>query len=772
MDAVFLKLLNMSLTASWIVLAVLVLRLLLQKAPKWINCLLWGVVGLRLIFPFSIESLFSLIPSAEPLPSDLPMTQTPAIDSGFEVIDEVVNPIIYDSFAPTPTNSANPMQIVIAVAAIVWLCGLIGMIVYGAISYLRLRLRVRASICQDGNVYLCDDIDSPFILGVIRPRIYLPSGMTQEQMGYVIGHERAHLRRLDHIWKPVGFVLLCLHWFNPMLWVAYILLCRDIEKACDEKVIRDMDDESKKGYSETLVACSVHRRAVMACPLAFGEVGVKDRIKSVLHYKKPAFWIILVAVVALVVTGVCFLTDPLAKKDPSSEGDESTKNVFTDIDYYEWTGEYNESTFTAAVNEYVSAQMKPVVYSWESCIATVQLAVEYPIGSCSVVDFGLVEDGMESKYPAYAPSDVHIEVQDNIADIGVGMHLSSYNAYERLFYVIEMKDTAGVAHYYYFRVDYTDCWGRDPADGRKAMRRIANRDLKYDHLAYTVMTSFPLPADSPYLSLDLYINANTLYTIGSDGIGITEIGTLKSLPVRLTKQKFDDLFILDNTLGKGPFAEELRENNAVAWEILGSTQSDDSSAMAPLYLLFQKDGTVYCIYRVMLDGQIMVHTVFGYKATETVHLRIRDNSYISWDYSAQPQISLYEFPNTEFTWDGGVSVTNTAGKKHTLFWGAVKIYFADLNQDGYREMVAEARDGDERHFIVVYDIKHETEYVLNTYAFFLRSKNGVLLVNGFDYKNDTFFDESTMKLSETEDGYVLELYAGTELWHQKKGVPQ
>ena len=319
MDAVFLKILNMSLTANWIVLAVLLLRLLLKRAPKWVSCLLWGVVGLRLIFPFSIESLFSLIPSAEPLPSDLPMTQTPAIDSGFEVIDRVVNPIIYDSFAPTPTVSVNPMQIVITVAAIVWLCGLVGMIAYGVISYLRLRLRVRASIRQDGNVYLCDDIDSPFILGVIRPRIYLPSGMTQEQMGYVIGHERAHLRRLDHIWKPLGFALLCLHWFNPLLWVAYILLCRDIEKACDEKVIRDMDDESKKGYSETLVVCSVHRRTVMACPLAFGEVGVKDRIKSVLNYKKPAFWIILVAVVALVVTGVCFLTDPINKEPQEPE---------------------------------------------------------------------------------------------------------------------------------------------------------------------------------------------------------------------------------------------------------------------------------------------------------------------------------------------------------------------------------------------------------------------------------------------------------------------
>lgn len=351
MDAVFLKLLNMSLTAGWIVLAVLVLRLLLQKAPKWINCLLWGVVGLRLIFPFSIESLFSLIPSAEPLPSDLPVAQVPVIDSGFEVIDGVVNPILSESFAPTPEVSANPMQIVIAVAAIVWLCGLVGMIAYGAISYLRLRLRVRASIRQDGNVYLCDDIDSPFILGVIRPRIYLPSGMTQEQMGYVIGHERAHLRRLDHIWKPLGFALLCLHWFNPLLWVAYILLCRDIEKACDEKVIRDMDDESKKGYSETLVACSVHRRAVLACPLAFGEVGVKDRIKSVLHYKKPAFWIILVAVVALVVTGVCFLTDPI-NKEPQEPEYASSGTTADGVSWFVGTIlEINDNSFLVAPAE-------------------------------------------------------------------------------------------------------------------------------------------------------------------------------------------------------------------------------------------------------------------------------------------------------------------------------------------------------------------------------------------------------------------------------------
>ena len=450
MDAVFLKLLNMSLTASWIVLAVLILRLLLKRAPKWINCLLWGVVGLRLIFPFSIESLFSLIPSAEPLPSDLPMTQTPAIDSGFEVIDQVVNPIIYDSFAPTPTNSANPMQIVIAVAAIVWLCGLVGMIAYGAISYLRLRLRVRASICQDGNVYLCDDIDSPFILGVIRPRIYLPSGMTQEQMGYVIGHERAHLRRLDHVWKPIGFVLLCLHWFNPMLWVAYILLCRDIEKACDEKVIRDMDDESKKGYSETLVACSVHRRAVMACPLAFGEVGVKDRIKSVLHYKKPAFWIILVAVVALVVTGVCFLTDPPAPEN----------NNPGDIEYYEWTGEYNEEAFIKAANGYLQHEKTP----YKCYDKFIRITAAFPIKTCRVLGSAPVTGDAQTEYQAMTDSKgplLNVEGTSAYVDLSWWDNMSNipgiqFNLYALWSHVVELTDMDGVKHYYYFRVNYSN----------------------------------------------------------------------------------------------------------------------------------------------------------------------------------------------------------------------------------------------------------------------------------------------------------------------------
>ncbi len=310
MDALFLKLLNMSITASYLCLAVLLVRLLLKKAPKAISCALWALVGLRLLFPFSLESVLSLIPSAEPLPEDILLSPTPTINSGIPAINSVVNPVISGSLAPNPGDSVNPMQVITTVAGYVWVIGMIAMLVYMLITYLRVRGKVTEAVKIEGNVYECDHVDTPFILGVIRPRIYLPSSMNEADRAFVIAHEQAHLRRLDHVWKPLGFLLLTVYWFNPLLWLGYVLLCRDIELACDEKVIRELGTDIKKQYSETLINCSVPRRAISACPLAFGEVGVKGRIKSVLNYKKPAFWIILVAVVALVVTGVCFLTDP------------------------------------------------------------------------------------------------------------------------------------------------------------------------------------------------------------------------------------------------------------------------------------------------------------------------------------------------------------------------------------------------------------------------------------------------------------------------------
>ena len=316
MAAVFLKLLNLSISASWLVLAVLVLRLVSKRSPKWMNVLLWGIVALRLMLPFSIESALSLIPSAETVsPAVVQFDPAPTITSGVSVIDNAVNPALSEHFAAAPTMSVNPLYVWTYLAGWVWLIGLGAMLLYALVSYLRLRRRVSVSLCVRENIYLCDAISSPFILGVVKPHIYLPSGLDEVQRQNVLSHEQAHLARRDHWWKPLGFALLAVYWFNPVLWLAYALLCRDIELACDERVIRTMDESAVKTYSTVLLACSMPRKAVITCPLAFGEVGVKERVKNALRYKKPAFWVVAASVAVCVVVAVCFLTNPPTDTD-------------------------------------------------------------------------------------------------------------------------------------------------------------------------------------------------------------------------------------------------------------------------------------------------------------------------------------------------------------------------------------------------------------------------------------------------------------------------
>jgi len=304
MTDTFLRILNMGITAGWVVLAVLLVRLMLRKAPKWISCVLWALVALRLVLPFTLQSGFSLIPSPEVIPQDIVITVTPQIQTGIPAVNDALNPVI-------ARQDTGVMQELLSVACWIWLAGMGLMLLYSAVSYLRLRWQVHQSLREQGNIYICDYVRSPFILGVIRPKIYLPSGMEETQRQYVLAHENAHLKRLDHFWKPLGFLLLSVYWFNPLLWIGYVLMCRNIEQACDEKVIAPMDSAHKKGYSEALMACSVSRRTIMACPVAFGELSVKARIRGVLSYKKPAFWIMLLSVAACAAIALCFLTNPM-----------------------------------------------------------------------------------------------------------------------------------------------------------------------------------------------------------------------------------------------------------------------------------------------------------------------------------------------------------------------------------------------------------------------------------------------------------------------------
>ncbi|MBQ7170703.1 MAG: M56 family metallopeptidase [Clostridia bacterium] len=322
MKELFLSLVNISITAGYLILAAVLLRLLLRKAPKWIRGILWALVGVRLIFPFSLKSAVSLIPSAETVPqSVLAPGGVPAITSGFPAVDGALNPVLSAALESTADAGVPLWRTLAERAWIVWLAGLGLMLFYAVITTARIRRSVREAVPgEEKGVWLCDAVRSPFILGVIRPRIYLPSlPLGGETESYLIAHEKAHLKRGDHLWKPLGFMLLCVYWFNPLCWLAYVLLCRDIELACDERVIRDLDRGQIADYSEALLRFSVPRRRIAACPLAFGEVGVKTRIRSALSYKKPAFWIVIIALLACAAAAVCLLTDPEKKKTDPAE---------------------------------------------------------------------------------------------------------------------------------------------------------------------------------------------------------------------------------------------------------------------------------------------------------------------------------------------------------------------------------------------------------------------------------------------------------------------
>ena len=339
MNEVFVKLANMSVAAGWLILAVLVLRLLLKKAPRWITCLLWALVAVRLVCPVSLQSPVSAYQVATPAAvqdsggvtyfqyvhtsGDKPSIQWDMAD----LRPAGITPVQQDTAADTSHTVTRYMPPYV----MIWLAVGGALLLYGLASTLRLRYRVREGMRLRENIWLCDAVTSPFLLGILRPRIYLPSGMDERQMDYVLAHEHAHLQRGDHIWKPLGYLLLAVHWFNPLVWVAYWLFCRDIETACDERVVRSMGVEDKKAYSMALLTCSQGRRMVLACPVAFGEVGVKSRIKAVLHYKKPGFWIVLAAVLACIVVAVCFLTDPMGVRGQVTYGPQDADRRETEI---------------------------------------------------------------------------------------------------------------------------------------------------------------------------------------------------------------------------------------------------------------------------------------------------------------------------------------------------------------------------------------------------------------------------------------------------------
>ena len=427
MTQVFLYLANQSITAGYLILAVLLLRLLLRRVPKDLLLWLWVPVGLRLILPVSLRSALSLIPNAKPIPMDIAYSPAPAIDSGIPVIDRAVNPVITENLTPVVTASVNPMQIVLAIISNLWLAGMVVMLLYAAVSYYRLSRKCAVSMHLQGKLYLCDNIPTPFVLGIINPKIYLPSDMAPENQSYVLKHEAAHLRHRDHWWKPLGFLLLCVYWFQPLVWIAYFLFCRDLEMACDERAVAGMGEGERKAYSYALLSCAAPRHTIAMCPVAFGENSVKSRIKHVLRFQKTGFWVIAVVLVVTLIASVCFLTNPKEDEDPPLQMETAapTEESYTPLSgYYPYTngklsldidkvsgvktqtardssGEAYEQTILltepGTVVSIVDPDMNGEAENWRLCEATGSLA---PIP---------IRDDLGSKHLALGHNDYYLE---------------------------------------------------------------------------------------------------------------------------------------------------------------------------------------------------------------------------------------------------------------------------------------------------------------------------------------------------------------------------
>ncbi len=581
MENIFLKLLNMSISAGWLVLVVVLLRFIFKRAPKWAVCLLWAMVALRLVFPFSVESALSLIPSAETVPDEFMFPGIPEIHTGVSSLNSVINPIISETLAPNPMTSANPSQILTAICARVWVLGAVLMVLYALISYIRIKLRVRASIKSEKGVYITDGIDTPFILGIINPKIYLPSTMNEADKEYVLSHERAHLSRLDHLWKPLGFLLLSIYWFNPLMWVAYILLCRDIEFACDEKVVGRLCEDNKKAYSQALLSCSVRGKIIAACPLAFGEVGVKARIKGVLSYKKPAFWIIVAALVVSVVVAVCFLTDPVSVNLPDTisivDSGSELEGVSVEIKEIDLTG----------AQPYIEVV-------WKNKTAN-------GIGFGTPFEILRFENGeWKNCRVTEAFWNAILHVMHPFSEREVTYNLWHIDMTKEGLYRLELECTVdGDSTEYKLWVDFELSEGV-PLTTVKQYKAAA---VIYDSPIYSYVIT---PEAAPIWKFSDVSNDLFLWEKGQSDVDWVGLGAM--VETTLNKNNFDDRLIVDSpTWRDGYSAEALKKENKRAWE--GKFTTDYGPY--DLYLLLeQQDGWLYLCMGTQDDGGGYYRCVF------------------------------------------------------------------------------------------------------------------------------------------------------------------
>lgn len=630
MTEFFVSVVNMSISAGWIVLAVLLLRLLLKKAPKWITVLLWGIVAVRLVCPFTIESALSLIPSAQTINPEVALN-SPAIDSGVPIVDNIVNPVIGGAtISFQPEKELNFFKFIMPYLAGLWLVGIAALLIYTVVSYAKLKKKIGTAVLLRDNIFQSESVISPFVLGLVKPRIYLPFNMNEQDMEHVIAHEQAHIRRKDHWWKPFGFLLLTIHWFNPLMWLGYVLLCRDIELACDEKVIKELNTEQKADYSQALLTCSVNRRMIAACPLAFGEVGVKNRVKSVLNYKKPAFWIIVVAIAASVVVAVCFLTNP--KKDADigissqTSGSDlngiSVKIVDSELSglspfiKIKWTNN-TEKKITYGEEFYIYQNTNGV---WEDCRINDNYFWNL-VGYWTLPKSTSESDYYLSGLAMTQPGEYRFETEFSVD----GESNQKYKAW------IEFKLEEGIA--------------------TASIHNYKPIELVYDDGMYSYVQTVDV---APTFMI---VNGMQLYEKYNDGNISLPLGTFEE--ITLSKETFDSRFrsVTEYSWQGDDTLKSLKNNNKRIWQLYC-----DASAETPqLYILLeQKDGTFYL--------------GFGCYNCNSTNPTNPDDSHIRW---------LYKVEETSVSNVGGAVANNIDAFESTVSYAnwtnSSELYTGALN---------------------------------------------------------------------------------------------
>lgn len=679
MENVFLELFNMSITASWLVLAVILFRFVFKKVPKAFRVVMWGLVAFRLICPFSFESVLSIIPTTETLSPQLVHSNSSVQVSGSKILDYVGNnpvfyelgikngSVVFNEIGAPDCDFINPLLIITYIASIIWIVGMAIMLLYTAISYLRIVKKVREATPLENNIWICDNISTPFILGFVKPRIFIPSSMNDEDLKFVIAHEKAHIKRGDHLWKPLGFLLLTVYWFNPVLWVAYILFCRDIELACDEKVIKQMGVEIKKSYSEALINCSVSRKMVSACPLAFSETGVKGRIKSVLNYKKPAFWVIVVAVVSAIAITVCFMTNPEAK-DNSVDllPKEYTKNQY---------GIKNVTTGS----EYEEVSIEPITISMVGDTRYINLLWENQTDRLAIFgepSFIYRKDGnewVEYKLPE-----------------GYGWNM--------LGYMLNPKDTTTHKYNYSFYEEFetgkyrfvTDfSFDENPQENYKVWIEFELVSINPDSDAYIPLD---LVCDSGVFSLvqtadiapTFYVTKDMeLTTVYGNGL-LFERGTLEK--ITLNVENWDSRFVSADW-SEGYSCSQIRNNNKNAWQLKVDNGEDDISIL--FMLLEQNDGTYF-----------MAQGMYNYNNINPAN---KDDSLIRWLYlvgknatasevgGANPYIEILEYSHQGSNDFAKISL-NTTTKRFSFSYSLFSSYLPSGTYEEYDEYIVMKTD--------------------------------------------------------------------------------